>query len=590
MSIVDSQYIQTEITPKAGYRISLSTIQQTAIDLYDRGLNVIPLPRPQEVEAYYGEATNNKPAYIKKPFYTSRLHFCTPECFRRNPSGCLPREQRMEALFDGANIGVMTGRTSGNLFALDCDSLRTYQLVQSALDNLGLSYWQYESYRGGVFLMRLLEGEVKNGKGYLPDLDIIGNLNYVVLPPSIHPSGLLYRWIVPPSQDNNGPPIISISQVEQFDVKLKNSQYSEPELFGLPEVCISLSKSNRKHLAFGTGEGNRNNATWAVACDLSGNGIDYNLARDLLLQMGNMCNPPYPEREVLDRLNRAYRGDYEPAKKTKKAHDYLHAESFMNSYDWRQHGRIRLTLQAVFKACIQRSRVEGHQFRASCREVAELAGCTKDTAADKLRMLVDIGLLIDIPNSPNALSNAKVYKFSDFVLATISKKREKKEEKNLSLSTTTACSSFFSGGIHYDIIPPCSSSVINSNHQKHDISSSIYQNVFYRHKVAEIIYAHLLTTSEPSKAAISRATNQPNSSTRKAVDWLVDYGLVIFNNAEGVYLSEPKTAQELAHIAARRGTLDKSERRKRHHQYERERNINRQVARSRAYWRHKTRY
>jgi hypothetical protein len=193
MSPLSLQHCQTKTNPGLQPRLSLSAIQHTAIDLYRRRLNVLPLPRPQEVNAYYGEEIQDKPAYVKKLFFTSRLHICTPECYRRNPNGRLPSEYRIETLFKGANIGVMTGRTSGNLFSLDCDSMRTYQLVKDVLDTLDLSYWQYESYRGGIFLMRLLEGEAKNGKGYLDDLDIIGNLNYVVLPPSIHPSGMLYR-------------------------------------------------------------------------------------------------------------------------------------------------------------------------------------------------------------------------------------------------------------------------------------------------------------------------------------------------------------------------------------------------------------
>ena len=153
-----------------------------------------------------------------------------------------------------------------------------------------------------------------------------------------------------------------------MNVKLKKSKKSEPELFGLPYVCLHLSKNNRKYLAFGTKEGNRNNAIWAVACYLSANDVDYDLARNLLLQMGEICNPSYPEKEVVDHLNRAYRGTYEPAKKSRKCFVYLNAQVFLNQDNWRQHGRHAQSLRAVFYACIQRSRLEGgRQFRASCR-------------------------------------------------------------------------------------------------------------------------------------------------------------------------------------------------------------------------------
>jgi hypothetical protein len=143
---------------------------------------------------------------------------------------------------------------------------------------------------------------------------------------------------------------------------------------------------------------------------------------------------------------------------------------------------------------------------------------------------------------------------------------------------------------HNDIITPCSSSVIKSNHHKYDgfRTSSPYQNVFYRQKVAERVYTHLLAHTESSKRAIARATYQPYSSVRKAVDWLIVHKLITFNQAEGLYLGEQKSIEEFEQISAIRGTTDKSERRKRYYQYERERNINRQLAKRMAYWRHKT--
>ena len=54
----------------------------------------------------------------------------------------------------------------------------------------------------GVHLYYKTAAEIRNSVGLFPGVDLRGHGGYVVVPPSIHPSGARYRWEVPPLPAN----------------------------------------------------------------------------------------------------------------------------------------------------------------------------------------------------------------------------------------------------------------------------------------------------------------------------------------------------------------------------------------------------
>ncbi len=97
--------------------------------------------------------------------------------------------------FPGCNWGLVTGKISG-LVALDFDgeeglALRKEKNVYGPIPtNL--------TGRGCHCLFRYPGREIRNGANLLPGLDIRGDGGYIVIPPSIHPSGKKYEWQIPP--------------------------------------------------------------------------------------------------------------------------------------------------------------------------------------------------------------------------------------------------------------------------------------------------------------------------------------------------------------------------------------------------------
>jgi len=240
---------------------SLTAIQSTAIDLYRRGFNVFSLPSAWEWKARpdYEKDPNKKPPYLLLPLFICRLHYCGPACNH------LREREQFTALFERANIGVMTGRTSGNLISIDCDSQTAFETIGSELIQRGLPFWGIGSHRGGAYFLRILEGETANmAETRFQEVQVWGNAHYQVLPPSIHPLGTIYRLITPepryclPKGQSLRP--ISIQTLDWLGLTLaieSRRKWQEPELNSLPKWAEMLSLHNRETLAKGVPDGNR---------------------------------------------------------------------------------------------------------------------------------------------------------------------------------------------------------------------------------------------------------------------------------------------------------------------------------------------
>ena len=97
----------------------------------------------------------------------------------------------------GYNIGLATGSVSG-VFVVDLDGPDGVASWDSAAETRGVTTLRQATGRdgGGEHLFFRTYGEpVKNRAALLFGVDIRGDGGYVVLPPSIHPTGRPYRWV-----------------------------------------------------------------------------------------------------------------------------------------------------------------------------------------------------------------------------------------------------------------------------------------------------------------------------------------------------------------------------------------------------------
>lgn len=122
--------------------------------------------------------------------------------------------------------------------------------------------------------------------GGKPQVDIRG-IGVIVAPPSIHPSGATYQWIVPPSAEKQ-PPAAPSSLLALMAERPKGASAESPH--GDDWIGASLR---------GVGEGARNDTCARLAGFFLGKGLDPAVVTTLL-QTGfaGRCTPPFPDAEV----------------------------------------------------------------------------------------------------------------------------------------------------------------------------------------------------------------------------------------------------------------------------------------------------
>jgi hypothetical protein len=116
-----------------------------------------------------------------------------------------------------ANIGIATGSASG-LLVIDIDgpdALRVFKSLHDERSNgevMGASLVSVTA-RGWHLLFQLVPGEqypCTVSKGSEKGIDIRADGGYIVAPPSIHPSGHVYRWDLSLLDGTNPPPLFAL--------------------------------------------------------------------------------------------------------------------------------------------------------------------------------------------------------------------------------------------------------------------------------------------------------------------------------------------------------------------------------------------
>jgi hypothetical protein len=98
------------------------------------------------------------------------------------------------------NIGIVTGKVSGNLAVLDFDVVKIFEeFVNTLTDDLKEvinETWRVETSRGYHVYLRVLTDETIPTRKF-NGVDVKAEGAYVVAPPSIHPSGTRYTFVEP---------------------------------------------------------------------------------------------------------------------------------------------------------------------------------------------------------------------------------------------------------------------------------------------------------------------------------------------------------------------------------------------------------
>ena len=311
------------------------------------------------------------------------------------PREILPR------FFDGSiprDIRIMCGKTSSNLFVIDCDSPAAGEYQREKCHAAGLKTWVAQTKRGIHIYFFSATGELKNvAPGVMLDAEVRASRCYVKAAPAAG-----YEWIEQPGSapltidpalinwltDKNGVPIVL------HPVKVNKRAGGPGRGFYTP-----LNKSTRAYLKNGglTAESTRNKELFSAACDFAAahqadySGFTQHHALDQLGSRATASGLPFAETAAT--IASAYSSTRTLARNSSAAEKlrFSHAQQASAyattvQFAGRAGDSRRRVLSALILRCQNTPNTKGI-FRATEREIAELAGLSQKTVSSVLNDL-----------------------------------------------------------------------------------------------------------------------------------------------------------------------------------------------------------
>jgi hypothetical protein len=188
------------------------------------------------------------------------------------------------------NIAVLLGKTSGNLCDIDCDSAELLEILSKALPDTMI----VKSYRGGHIYIRtdyeICKFTLNLGK--YGKLEVLGQGQIGILPPSLHPKGITYEFI------------------SQKSVKHWSGDFRY-ELIDLLEKLLGIKVKresiNTKKLLQGVTEGERDVSAIQLATWYRKQGLNKDEVLDKLLEWNKLNKPPLPDNIIEVKVESAFR-------------------------------------------------------------------------------------------------------------------------------------------------------------------------------------------------------------------------------------------------------------------------------------------
>jgi hypothetical protein len=329
-----------------------------------------------------------------------------------------------QAFLGKCNVAVMCGRTSRNLFVIDCETPDALAYHMERLRERKIPLWVVKTARGGHIYLRSCHGEVEGiPTGVISDVEIRGAGAYVLAPPSLHPSGELYTWLI---REGKSIPVIDPARIDWlYTTKrtpirlLVRKPPRKLEVVAL-SPCSPLSNRTRDYIANGARlpEGTRNNRLFAAACDMLG--CSYTLSEiEAILKPIAIASglSPHEVDATLYSAASQLRTPSRPHVKTqqiKERYSWRLAMVYATIHRW--DGPTGSQDRALFLAFVERHRLGCNDhgvFRASLRELATLARMSINTVQRTLRRWQKLGQPILFHVGSDRTSGAHTWRFAD---------------------------------------------------------------------------------------------------------------------------------------------------------------------------------
>ena len=246
------------------------TMKEWALKYADMGLAVLPVKPPG-----LGGPKPGKVPYIKE--------------WQKRASTDKTQIEKWWNQWPDANIGIATGNISGGLVVIDLDvdedkGINGYEMLKE---------WQHENGelpetcqsitgRGGYHLFYKDTAANSGHVGLYPGVDIRGEGNFIVAPPSLHENGRRYEWDV--SSHIEDIPIAQVNNTVIHFLMGPAPEHWEHQSFQEPEVIP---------------EGERTSTLVRLIGSLKAKGLDVETIRAAVqAENDKKCYPPLTDQEL----------------------------------------------------------------------------------------------------------------------------------------------------------------------------------------------------------------------------------------------------------------------------------------------------
>lgn len=177
--------------------------------------------------------------------------------------------------YPDANIGLVTGEVSG-LIVLDYDDQKGEDYVRDK----GIPVTPCVKTKRGKHIYFKHPGFSVQNFAKKEGLDLRGDGGFVLLPPSVHSSGVRYEWLTSPTEELATPPEWLLSLIDK------------------KEDHPPLTQSEISEMLDGVSEGSRHATATKIAGHLIGKNLDPAEVLKLMSDWNSKNKPPLPEKEI----------------------------------------------------------------------------------------------------------------------------------------------------------------------------------------------------------------------------------------------------------------------------------------------------
>jgi hypothetical protein len=285
-----------------------------------------------------------------------------------------PSDIEREALFSlpyELNIGVICGAASNNLAGIDCETTRAFEETLRHVDRVGYSEtWTVSTKRGGHVYLFLPVAVKPIAK--CENVEVRAQGQFMLLPPSQHPSGPFYRFV------NRPPEIATVRSLSDLDWLVFEEAGNGP---GLPRKAKLLLQGS-----FAERYNSRSEAEQAIVTVL----VNASFPFEQILRLFSKYPAAGKFSEIQSRHGKARAVDwlrrcFEAARlfcATESPGRILARRALSQAIESPWPRRTGSSDRAVYCAHTTLAYRSGcDTYHASSRDLAEIAGCSRRTAS-----------------------------------------------------------------------------------------------------------------------------------------------------------------------------------------------------------------